>query len=46
MIDEVQQSPSEKGRLANKIYLGKLEHDFTPVLSSDGASLKNRPAPC
>lgn len=36
MIDEVQQSPSEKGRLANKIYLGKLEHDFTPVLSSDG----------
>ena len=34
LIDEVQQSSSEKGRLANKIYLGELEHEPTPVLNS------------
>lgn len=41
LIDEVQQSSSEKGRLANKIYLGELEHNTTPVLNSDGGSVKN-----
>ena len=40
LIDEVQQSSSEKGRMANKIYLGELEHEPTPVLDSNGASLK------
>ncbi|AER15092.1 replication initiator protein A [Streptococcus suis] len=40
LIDEVQQSSSEKGRMANKIYLGELEHDPTPVLHTDGASVK------
>ena len=40
LIDEVQQSSSEKGRMANKIYLGELEHELTPVLHSDGASVK------
>ncbi|EMC60565.1 replication initiator protein A protein [Streptococcus mutans OMZ175] len=40
LIDEVQQSSSEKGRMANKIYLGELEHEPTPVLHSDGASVK------
>ena len=40
LIDEVQQSSSEKGRLANKIYLGELEHEPTPVLNSDGSSVK------
>lgn len=39
-IDEVQQSSSEKGRMANKIYLGELEHEPTPVLHTDGASVK------
>ena len=34
LIDEVQQSSSEKGRLANKIYLGELEDDTSPVLKS------------
>lgn len=34
LIDEVQQSSSEKGRMANKIYLGELEHEPTPVLNS------------
>ncbi|CYU32717.1 replication initiator protein A [Streptococcus suis] len=34
LIDEVQQSSSEKGRLANKIYLGELEHEPIPVLNS------------
>lgn len=34
LIDEVQQSSSEKGRLAKKIYLGELEHEPTPVLNS------------
>lgn len=34
LIEEVQQSSSEKGRLANKIYLGELEHEPTPVLNS------------
>lgn len=40
LIDEVQQSSSEKGRMANKIYLGELEHESTPVLDSNGASVK------
>ncbi|HFU6889639.1 replication initiator protein A [Streptococcus agalactiae] len=40
LIDEVQQSSSEKGRMANKIYLGELEHETTPVLRTDGASVK------
>ncbi|CYJ65614.1 Replication initiator protein A (RepA) N-terminus [Streptococcus pneumoniae] len=40
LIDEVQQSSSEKGRMANKIYLGELEHESIPVLDSDGASVK------
>lgn len=44
LIDEVQQSSSEKGRLANKIYLGELE--TTPVLNKDGASLKKTPGEC
>lgn len=43
LIDEVQQSSSEKGRMANKIYLGKLEHEPTPVLHSDGGSVKKIP---
>lgn len=42
LIDEVQQSSSEKGRMANKIYLGELEHEIPLVLHSDGASVKNR----
>ncbi|MEI4310923.1 replication initiator protein A [Streptococcus suis] len=37
LIDEVQQSSSERGRMANKIYLGELEHETTPVLHTDGA---------
>lgn len=41
LIDEVQQSSSEKGRMANKIYLGELEHEPTPVLNSDGVVFKN-----
>lgn len=41
LIDEVQQSSSEKGRMANKIYLGELEHEPTPVSDSNGASVKN-----
>lgn len=40
LIEEVQQSSSEKGRLANKIYLGELEHEPTPVLNSDGGGVK------
>ncbi|HEM2877317.1 TPA: replication initiator protein A, partial [Streptococcus suis] len=40
LIDEVQQSSSERGRMANKIYLGELEHEPTPVLHTDGASVK------
>lgn len=40
LIDEVQQSSSEKGRLANKIYLGELEDDTSPVLKSDGGGVK------
>ncbi|OTN90614.1 replication initiator protein A [Enterococcus faecium] len=40
LIEEVQQSSSEKGRLANKIYLGELEYDQTPVLHSDGGRVK------
>ncbi|HGI4572138.1 TPA: replication initiator protein A [Streptococcus agalactiae] len=40
LIDEVQQSSSERGRMANKIYLGELEHETTPVLHTDGASVK------
>ncbi|AXJ12808.1 hypothetical protein Sp14A_08870 [Streptococcus pluranimalium] len=34
LIDEIQQSSSEKGRLANRIYLEELEHESTPVLNS------------
>lgn len=40
LIDEVQQSSSERGRMANKIYLGELEHEPTPVLHTDGAGVK------
>ncbi|VHC61063.1 replication initiator protein A [Streptococcus pyogenes] len=40
LIEEVQQSSSEKGRLANKIYLGELEHEPTPVSNSDGGGVK------
>lgn len=40
LIDEVQQSSSEKGRMVNKIYLGELEQKPTPVLNTDGAGLK------
>lgn len=40
LIDEVQRSSSEKGRLTNKIYLGELEHEPTPVLNSDGGSVQ------
>lgn len=36
LIDEVQQYSSEKGRPANKIYLGKLEHEPTSVANTDG----------
>lgn len=52
LIDEVQQSSSEKGRLANKIYLGELEHEPTPVSNSDGDGVQktlggyqNQPGP-
>ena len=38
LIDEVQQSSSEKGRLANKIYLGELSS--TPVAIQTGLVLK------
>ena len=40
LIDEVQQSSSEKGRLANKIYLGELSS--TPVVNSDRPGVKKR----
>ena len=40
LIDEVQQSSSEKGRLANKIYLGELSS--TPVASSNRPIVKKR----
>lgn len=40
LIDEVQQSSSERGRMANKIYLGELEHEPTPVLHTDSPSVK------
>ncbi|MGT2800371.1 replication initiator protein A [Streptococcus marmotae] len=40
LIEEVQQSSSEKGRLANKIYLGELEYDQTPVLNSVRGGVK------
>lgn len=43
LIDEVQQSSSEKGRLANKIYLGELEHEPTPGSNSDGGSVQKIP---
>lgn len=43
LIDEVQQSSSEKGRLANKIYLGELEHDMTLVLNSAGGGVQKTP---
>ena len=52
LMDEVQQSSSEKGRMANKIYLGELEHEHTPVLDSNGGSVQktlggyqNQPGP-
>ena len=52
LIDEVQQSSSEKGRMANKIYLGELEHEPTPVSNSNGGSVQktlggyqNQPGP-
>ena len=45
LIEEVQQSSSEKGRLANKIYLGELVTDTPPVLKTDGGGVKNRRAP-
>ena len=41
LIDEVQQSSSEKGRLAKKIYLGELEHEPTPVLNSATSETNN-----
>ena len=40
LVDEVQQSSSEKGRLANKIYLEELSS--TPVASSNRPSVKKR----
>lgn len=40
LIDEVLQSSSEKGRMANKIYLGELEHEPTPVSNSNGGSVQ------
>lgn len=43
LIDEVQQSSSEKGRMANKIYLGELEHEPTPVSNSNGGSVQKIP---
>ena len=46
MIDEVQRSSSVKGRLTNKIYLGELEHEPTPVLNSDGASVQKTLGGC
>lgn len=46
LIDEVQQSSSEKGRLANKIYLGELEHEPTLVSNSDGGGVKKIPGGC
>ncbi|MEQ9764644.1 replication initiator protein A [Streptococcus sp. ZJ151] len=46
LIDEVQQSSSEKGRLANKIYMGELKHDVTPALNSDGGSVQKTPGEC
>lgn len=44
LMDEVQQSSSKKGRLANKIYLGELE--ATPVLNSDGGGVKKTLGGC
>ena len=46
LIDEVQQSSSEKGRLANKIYLGELEHEPTPVSNSDGGGVQKTLGGC
>ena len=40
LIDEVQQSSSEKGRLDNKIYLGELSS--TPVGNSNRPGVKKR----
>ena len=40
LIDEVQQSSSEKGRLATKIYLGELSS--TSVANSNRPSVKKR----
>ncbi|MET3559289.1 hypothetical protein ABID29_002443 [Streptococcus rupicaprae] len=42
LIEKAQQSSSEKGRLANKIYLGELEQDMYPVQDSDGDGVQNR----
>lgn len=44
LMDEVQQSTSEKGRLANKIYLGELE--ATPVSNPDGGGVKKTLGGC
>ena len=44
LMDEVQQSSSKKGRLANKIYLGELE--ATPVSDSDGGGVKKTLGGC
>jgi hypothetical protein len=46
LIDEVQQSSSEKGRMANKIYLGELEHEPTPVSNSNGGSVQKTLGGC
>lgn len=46
LIDEVQQSSSEKGRMANKIYLGELEHEPTPVSNSNGGSAQKTLGGC
>lgn len=43
LIDEVQQSSSEKGRLAKKIYLGELEHEPTPASNSDRGGVQKIP---
>lgn len=44
LMDEVQQSSSKKGRLANKIYLGEIE--ATPVSNPDGGGVKKTLGRC
>lgn len=46
LIDEIQQSSSKKGRLANRIYLEELEHESTPVSNSDGGSVQKTLGGC